>query len=303
METRSVLGRGLRSLIPDKKERGTREFHVIDVSLVLLAPNANQPRQEFDATELSQLASSIKAKGVLQPILVRKKGDGYEIIAGERRFRASKQLGLMTIPAIVKEADEGESCELALIENIQRSDLNSIEKAIAYKRYMNDFNLTQEQLAEKVGVNRSSIANTLRILTLPDEIQGKVRSGEVTFAHAKELLSIGDKEDQIKLMEQMISHNFTVAELRAEVKTHKMFGEDNVVVSETPVSNKLRKKSQKGKTIDPHVQAVKERLEGCLGTKVNVVYNEKTHKGAIQVEYYSLDDLERLVERIEEASF
>ncbi len=285
---RAVLGRGLRALIPDKKESG-KGPKVVDISLGLIVPNRHQPRLYFDPSKLSQLAASIKEKGVLQPILVRKRTDdeGYEIIAGERRFRACKQLGFMTISAIVKEATEADSCELALIENIQRSDLNWIEKAVAYRRYMDEFNMTQEQLGQKLGVSRTSVTNTLRLLSLPEDIQEKVKSGEVTFSHAKVLMSLPSIEEQRQAMTELITDELSSVELDDWIKE--------------------RKGVERARRIKPdqnsHVMALEENLRETLGTKVSVKYKEKTKKGSITIEYYSLDDLERLVDRIKEEGF
>lgn len=288
METRAVLGRGLRSLIPDKKESG-KGPKVVEISLALIVPNQHQPRLHFDPSELSQLATSIKEKGVLQPILVRKRTDdeGYELIAGERRFRACKQLGLMSIPAIIKDADEGESCELALIENLQRTDLNWIEKAVAYNRYMDEFHMTQEQLAQKLGMSRTSVTNTLRLLGLPADIQDKVKTGEITFSHAKVLLSLPSIQEQREAVEELLSEQLTAVELDDKIKERK------------GVQRVRRNKADQ----NPHVLAVEETLRETLGTKVSVQYKETTKKGSIVIEYYSLDDLQRLVDRIKEEGF
>ncbi|OED34346.1 hypothetical protein AB834_06960 [PVC group bacterium (ex Bugula neritina AB1)] len=282
---RAVLGRGLRSLIPDKKEAG-KGPKVVDISLALIVPNQNQPRLEFDSDALLQLTQSIKDKGVLQPILVRKGADenGYEIIAGERRFRACKNLGLMTVPAIVKEVNDLDSCEIALVENLQRSDLNWIEKAFAYKNYMDKFEMTQEDLGQKIGLSRTSVTNTLRLLSLPEDVRTKIASGEITFASAKLLMSLDSKDEQQQVAKELVDEKLSTKDLTKRIKKAK-YG---------------AKSEEDEKNQDLHVMALEEDLAETLGTKVSVKYTDSSQKGLISVEFYSLDDLQRLVSRIKE---
>lgn len=272
------LGKGLSALISDDvlfEEKSTKES-VIYVDINLFIPNENQPRQEFDQGALDDLANSIKTHGVIQPITVRKIDNKYEIIAGERRWRASKIAGLKEIPCIVKDVDEEISTQIALIENIQREDLNPIEEALAYKNLGENYNLTQEEIAKQVGKSRSYVANTMRLLNLHQEIIDYISKGELSPGHGKVLLGIKDKKDQLDTAKKIIKQSLNVRDTEA-------------------LSTKNDKKKKVNKTTkDPYIRDLEEDLMRVLGTKVNLILGK--NKGKIEIEYYGEEDLERIIE-------
>jgi len=275
------LGKGLSALISeelmvDDNKTNKEYIEIIDINLII--PNKSQPRLQFEEEALSELADSIKTHGLIQPILVRKAKDKYELIAGERRWRASKIAGLKEIPCILKEINQEVSAKYALIENIQREDLNPIEEATAYRKLMEDYNLTQEEMANQVGKSRSYVANTLRLLNLHENIIDYISKGELTAGHGKALLSIKDKEQQLKSAEQMIKSNLSVRE--AEIIANK----------NTMTVNKPKNK----KTKESYILEVEENLMRILGTKVSLVNLDK--KGKIEIEYYGYEDLERIID-------
>ena len=267
-----ALGRGLNALIPEK---GLKE---IEVSLI--KPGPEQPRKDFDKKGLQELAQSIKEKGVLQPVIVRKaEGGGYYLIAGERRWRAAKEAGLKKIPAIIKDADSSTALELALVENIQRDDLNPLEMAEAFKRLIEEYGYTQEELSKRVGKDRATIANYLRILNLPPEIKDLIANNRVSLGHAKAILSLPTKSLQIEIARQVVSKGLSVRET------------ETLCAQKRPDRpSKGRKKMKK----DPNILALEEKLKQSLGTKVQIRHSGK--KGRIEIEYYSLDELDRLLE-------
>jgi ParB family chromosome partitioning protein len=241
--------------------------------------NPSQPRQSFDEEELEELAASVRSAGILQPILVRQTGSGgYELIAGERRLRAARMAGLHTIPAMVQHAEKQRSLELALIENIQRQQLNPIEEARAFAVLASEHGLTQEAVAERVGRKRSSIANSLRLLKLPEVVQEMIRDGRLTPGHAKALLSLADDEEILKTAEAMLQGYVTVR--GAEEMT--------------------REKQSAAAPVDPNVRDAEQRLQRALGTKVRIKHRG-AGKGRIEIEFYSEEELERLFEAIEGA--
>lgn len=272
------LGKGLSALISDDvllEEKSTKES-VIYMDINLIIPNENQPRQEFDQGALDDLANSIKTHGVIQPITVRKIDNKYEIIAGERRWRASKIAGLKEIPCILKDVDEEISTQIALIENIQREDLNPIEEALAYKNLGENYNLTQEEIAKQVGKSRSYVANTMRLLNLHQEIIDYISKGELSPGHGKVLLSIKDKKDQLDTAKKIIKQSLNVRDTEA-------------------LSTKNDKKKKVNKTTkDPYIRDLEEDLMRSLGTKVNLILGK--NKGKIEIEYYGEEDLERIIE-------
>lgn len=275
------LGKGLSALISeelmvDDNKTNKEYIEIIDINLII--PNKSQPRLQFEEEALSELADSIKTHGLIQPILVRKAKDKYELIAGERRWRASKIAGLKEIPCILKDINQEVSAKYALIENIQREDLNPIEEATAYRKLMEDYNLTQEEMANQVGKSRSYVANTLRLLNLHENIIDYISKGELTAGHGKALLSIKDKEQQLKSAEQMIKSNLSVRE--AETIANK----------KTMTVNKPKNK----KTKESYILEVEENLMRILGTKVSLVNLDK--KGKIEIEYYGYEDLERIID-------
>ncbi len=237
--------------------------------------NRFQPREGIDEEGLRELIASIQEKGVIQPILVRETGSGYEIIAGERRLRAARALGISEIPALVREVSDTESLQLSLIENLQREGLNPVEEAHAYQRLVDEFGLTQEEIAQAVGKDRSSIANTIRLLGLPDKVQAALRQSRLSMGHARAILSLDKAEDRLRLCERIIKEGLSVR--RAEVIA----------------SWRKARKGLRGRPRDQHIIDIEEELQRLLGTRVRLIYGKK--RGKIQIEYYSPDDLERLL--------
>jgi len=276
---RSALGKGLGALIPETKTTGVSE---IDIDTI--QPSEFQPRKSFDEGQLEELSLSIKAKGVLQPVIVRKTEGGYRLVAGERRWRAARMAGLKKIPAIVKDVTEAERVELALIENLQREDLNPIETAEACNRLIKDFHLTQEDISKLIGKQRSSIANLLRILKLPLEVKQWIAKGDLTMGHAKAILSLEKPMSQIEAGKRIIKKALSVRE------------------AETLVARMLKQKpSAVKKKGDPHLSDLEEALKRFLGTKVRIHHKKKG--GSIEIEYYSDDDLIRIIEIIKKGGF
>jgi len=272
-----ALGKGLSALIPDKAGDSTKEsIAFLDTNSI--KDNKFQPRINYDDTKLNELKASIKEKGVLQPILVRAKGDHFEVVAGERRLRAARLLKLEKIPAIIKEVTDQEALVIALVENIQREELNPIEEAQAFKKLVDDFQYTQETIAQAVGKDRSTITNYLRLLNLPENIKKGVFDGEISVGHARTLLSIDSQSEKNRLFELTIRKALSVRELENLVKTKVKGGSRKV----------------KGKDTTSHeIIALEEDLQKILGTKVRVKTAKK--RGKIVIEYYSLDDLDRII--------
>ena len=267
----TALGKGLDALIPEKGE------NILQIEVERIHPGRQQPRKVFSEGSLKELSASIKEKGVLQPILVSRKGDGtFNLIAGERRWRASVLAGLKKIPAIVKNADSRDTLEMALIENIQREDLNPIETAEGFNRLMQEFNLTQEDMADKVGKERATVANYLRLLKLPDEIKEMIYSGKLSMGHARALLAIDGRLYQIEAARKIIKHGLSVREAEALAKKRAK-----------PV--KIKQVS------DPQIASLEDRLIRHLGTKVRIIQKNKK-KGKIEIEYYSLEEFNRLLD-------
>lgn len=278
------LGKGLGALIPQGSVfTGGRTIVNIEIGKIL--PNPRQPRTEFGSAALEDLANSIKEQGVIEPIITRMRAGKYEIVAGERRFRAAKLAGLASIPAIVKEFSDLQSLELALIENLQREDLNPMDEAEGYDHLIKDFELTQEDVAKKVGKNRSTVTNMLRILSLPDKIKHSLRKGEISTGHARALLSIAEAEKQIEAWKQIVQHNLSVRDVEVLVTGGKE--------SEKPKTKGGRKRAF---TQNTELNAVVEKLTTYFGTKVKVLGG--TERGRIEIEYFSKDDLERILEII-----
>ncbi len=283
-----ALGKGLNSLIPQQKTRKiirhetgivNGEGRIWNVSITEIAPNSEQPRKEFSHQELEDLVSSIKKHGILQPLVITEKADGgYELIAGERRLRASQIAGLATVPAIIRSVSQQEKLELALIENIQRQDLNAIEEAFAYRRLIDEFNLTQEKVAEQVGKARSTIANLVRLLDLPEIVQKALVDKKISVGQAKALLSLNSEKEQISVFKSMLGEKMTVREV------------ENVIQNRPVVSRKGSVRR------DPNIIASERILEEALGTKVHIT--QKGNKGKIEIEYYSAEDLKRLINEL-----
>jgi len=274
---KKALGRGLQALIPAGNAGGRDEIE--DVLLSLVTPNPYQPRRVFNEAELGELADSVKTKGVLQPILVRKLGDGgFELIAGERRWRAAKLAGLKKIPAIIRPATDAEAMEMALIENLQRKDLNPIEAARAYQRLMKEFGLTQEVVSRTLGKERSSIANTVRLLALQSEVQTWVEGEHLSWGHAKVLLAVSDPEQQIRLGRRTVTERLSVRELERLVRPTPRAGRSN----------------HTGKNHQP--SEIEERLSRRLGTKVRLLHGKTA--GKVVIAYSSPAERERVIDLI-----
>ncbi|MBE3091196.1 MAG: ParB/RepB/Spo0J family partition protein [Candidatus Atribacteria bacterium] len=270
------LGKGLEALIPkaEQKEKGL----VIEMDVESLTPNLFQPRKNFDREKMEELKGSIKKHGMIQPIIVRKMANGYEIVAGERRLKAAKEIGLKKIPAIIKSINNEKSLEIALVENIQREDLNPVEQANAFKRLADEFNLTQQELAEATGKSRALVTNTIRLLKLNPEIQKNISEGKISFGHAKLLLSIEDEEVQKAVCDRIIASGLSVRDTERLIKNIE----------------KVQKKQFKVKNITiEQFPEVEGRLRDLLGTKISILYDGK--RGKINIEFYNKEDLRRIV--------
>ena len=281
MANKRVLGRGLQALIPDmKEERAGVGQQILQLAIDQIAANPYQPRQSFDQSKLDELARSIVEKGVIQPIIIREKEEeGYELIAGERRLRAAKQAGFHTIPAIVMSVSSPEEMmELSLIENIQRDDLNPIHEAKAYLRLVEECHLTQEEVATRVGKNRATVANTLRLLKLPEEVQNHLLADDLSMGHARALLGLENRAEQTELCKQIVRKGLSVRKVEELVKNR--FKD----VRESPRTDRK----------SPDLLAVEEIIQRMLGTRVNI--SQGQHKGKIEIEFYSIDDLNRILD-------
>ncbi len=273
------LGKGLTALIPDLPE--TEEQGIREVNISEIAPNRDQPRQNFDREKLEQLAQSIIQHGIVQPVVLRQMERGYEIVAGERRWRAARIAGLKTIPAVVKDLDEKQVMEMALIENLQREDLNPMEEAEAYRKLIDEYGLTQEEIASIAGKSRPAIANTLRLLNLPEGIQQLVRDDKITAGHARAVISLSEK-DQHDAVEKIIKDNLSVRE------TEKL--------ADSIINKASRREGKNKKEKEPWVIDMENSLGDLLGTRVQISQGRK--KGKIEIEYYSAEELERILEFI-----
>ena len=289
---RTGLGKGLEALFPSNVNidaLGTESNEkVIEMKINSIEPNVNQPRKNFDDEKIADLAESIKVHGVLQPIIVTKKGDYYQIIAGERRWRASKKAGLKTIPAIVRDYDEKKTREVALIENLQRQDLNAIETAKAIKELMTEHSLTQEEISKTLGKSRSAIANTLRILNLDERVQELVECGKISEGHARTLASISSPQKQYKLAMDIVNLDLSVREAEQRTKMEK----------ETANKKNNSKKKNVTSKLEVIYKDIENRLKKSLGTKVTFKPETK-NKGKIVIEYFSGDELERILDILE----
>lgn len=279
-----VLGKGLSALIPQRAEMSSLDINssnqgsVAQIKTSLIKDNRFQPRQNYDEGKLADLKASIKEKGVLQPILVRKNGDVYEVVAGERRLRAARALNLEQVPVIIKNVTDREALVLALVENIQREELNAIEEAQGFKRLMEEFQFTQEAVAESIGKNRSTVTNLLRLLKLPKAVQDYVATDTLSVGHARALLSFEDAKVQQKVADEIIAKSLSVRQVEALVKK----SQEHVVVPAKP-----------GKLKDRDIEILEEDLRRVLGTKVSV--EDKKGKGRLVIEYYTLNDLDRIL--------
>jgi ParB family chromosome partitioning protein len=281
VEKRPALGRGLAALIPDAPVATPASERALEVDLDLLRPNRFQPRTTMDDSRIEELAASIRSNGVIQPIVVRKAEAGYEIIAGERRWRASQRAGLQKVPIVVRDIPEDRMLAAALIENIQREDLNPIEEAQAYRRLSDDYHLTQDQISEAVGKDRSTVANVMRLLRLPNEIRENLGGGALSMGHARALLSLPDEHTQLRVSREVVSRSLSVRETESMVRK---------------ALEPEKKKEDAPK--DVHTRAAEEKLRFALGTRVRIT--RKGKGGKIEVDFQNEDELQRLYEQLTE---
>ena len=272
------LGRGLGALLSSTP---TESDVLIEVGVDQVVANPNQPRKSFETSSLDELTASVRASGLIQPVIVRPSGSGYQLIAGERRWRAARQAGLERIPAIVREATDAESLELALVENLLREDLNPMEEAEAYRQLLHQFGWTQEQLGQRIGRDRTSIANVLRLLRLPDEIQADLRGGRLTMGHARALLALPTAADQLKLRDEILTHDWSV---RAT--------EDSVRAVEPAAATRRTPRRRRGHP--PELAALEQSLQRALMTRVTIVGTAR--RGKIEITFANADELDRLAE-------
>jgi len=277
--TRQALGKGIQALIPEAKEEGQEEKKLVELEIDKIKPNPFQPREALNPEKLSELANSIKEKGLIQPIVVRKSSTGFELIAGDRRLKAARSVGLKLIPALVKEnLSKAGMLELTLIENIQREDLNPIEAARGYQRLVNELGVSQNDISNRVGKERSTIANTLRLLSLPESIQQLILKDQLSEGHARAILAAKDRHEQIMLANRIVKEGLSVRE------------------AEALVYPKLKRKERRRRlrVLAPRLQQVEDRLREFFGTSVRIVQRKK--RGRIEIEFYSDDDLDRILE-------
>ena len=290
MEKRPALGKGLSALIPDVPEvRASGSPTEVDVDQI--SPSEHQPRHRFEDTRLDELAQSIKANGVIQPIVVRRVDDGYRIIAGERRWRAAQRAGLTRVPVVIKDVAAGSDAqllEMALIENIQREDLNPIDQAAAYEKLSSEFGMTQEEIAAAVGKDRSSVANHMRLLKLPQEVRDEVAAGRLSMGHARALIAIADEGSQRQIAREVIARNLSVRETEAMV---------NRMGRAAPFDSAQGRPGKATPAVtDVHTRAAEEKLRMTLGTRVRI--SRKGKGGRIEIDFGSEDELQRLYEHL-----
>lgn len=291
---KSGLGKGLDALITDHQsdkagghnstEGAENKDGVVMLKISKIEPNKDQPRKQFDEDSLLELADSIKLYGMLQPLLVIKKGEYFEIIAGERRWRAAKLAGIKEVPVIIREYTEQEIVEISLIENIQRENLNPIEEAVAYKRLLEEFHLKQDEIAERVAKSRTAVTNSIRLLKLEDKVQQMLIDEMISTGHARALLAIAEPEEQVNLANQIFDEKLSVRETEKLIKKLAE-GEKKTEQKEEPAVNLA-------------YEQMEERMKGIMGTKVTI-NRKKNNKGKIEIEYYSQDELERIIDLFE----
>jgi len=280
MAKRPALGKGIGALLDSATQEGDQKYFLCPIED--LKPHADQPRKSFDNEKLEELAASIREKGVIQPLVVRREEDHYQIIAGERRWRASQKAGLREIPVVIQDVSEDWALEMALIENIQREDLNPIEEAEAYRHLMGNFDLTQDEVAKRVGKERPTVANSLRLLRLPTIVQKDVMTGQFSMGHARALLSLDSDDEIIGLRNQIAGKGLSVREVEALIRKLKTAG--------TMVKKKIVKKK------DPEIEHLAAEMKRALGTNVKIIPAGKG--GRIEISYYAAKDLDRLMELI-----
>jgi ParB family transcriptional regulator, chromosome partitioning protein len=282
--TRRALGRGLSALLSDTPVTANEEFLEIDIDQI--EPNAEQPRTHFDEARLAELTQSIQANGIVQPLLVRRQGLRYQLIAGERRWRAAKRAGLTRVPAVVRDIPDEKVLELALIENIQRQELNAIEEAHAYQRLILNLGLTQDSVAQRIGRDRSFITNYLRLLRLPEDIQQMIEEEKLSVGHARAILGVDDVDIQRKAAKTVVEQSLSVRETERFIK--------RIISGEAPAAVPLTAV----KRIDANMKAAEAKLRRRLGTQVKFIPSQKGTGGKIEIEYYNETDLDRLYQII-----
>jgi len=279
------LGRGLGALIPGAPEPrletdgGALSFRI---EVDRITPSPFQPRRTFDEAKIEELAASIRNQGIIQPLVVRRKGDGYELIAGERRWRAAMRAGLTQVPIVVRDASDHEALQLALVENLQREDLNPIEEANGYRRLLEEFQWSQEEMAEKVGKSRPAIANSMRLLSLPTEVQQEVSSGNLPAGQARALLGLHSEPLILSAYREVLAKGLSTRETEKLVR-HLLLG---------------RRRRRQIPLIDPDLRSIVEELQRLLGTRVRLLPKARSARGKIEIEYYSLPDLDRIIQTI-----
>lgn len=276
------LGRGLSALIPNaaelKAEPGT-ETAPREIAVQRITPSPFQPRRAFDEVKIEELAASIRSQGVIQPLIVRPKGDEFELIAGERRWRAAMKAGLSQVPVVIRDASDHEALQLALVENLQREDLNPIEEASGYRRLQDEFHWSQEEMAERIGKSRPTVTNALRLLGLPTEVQQEVAAGNLPAGQARALLGLHTEPLIISACREVIAKGLSTRETEKMVR-HLVIG---------------RKRRRPAALIDPDLKSIVEELQRCLGTRVRLLPKARSAKGKIEIEYYSHADLDRII--------
>jgi len=282
-----VLGRGLGALIPEIEEADEhpQDFFYCDIELI--RPNRFQPRIQFPKDELDELCQSIKAQGILQPLLIRKEDDGYQLIAGERRLRAAKKAGLAQVPVVIKRIGDSKLLELSIIENIQRANLNPIEESEAYHRLIIEFNLTQDQAATRIGKSRSAVANFLRLRQLPEQIKTSILDASLTMGHARALLGVENSAQQLAAWRVVVKKGLSVRETEDLIRSLK--------------EEKKKPKAAKNSSEDRYMMSLAEDLSRHFGTKIMI--KKRGQRGKVEIEFYSNDDLDRLINRLRQTKF
>jgi ParB family transcriptional regulator, chromosome partitioning protein len=277
------LGKGLSALIPvappQSLQNTSSDDPKMQVDIDKISPSPFQPRRAFDEIKLQELAVSIRNQGIIQPLVVRPKGERFELIAGERRWRAAMKAGLSTVPVVVRQASDRDALQLALIENLQREDLNPIEEAVGYRRLQDEFTWSQEEVAEKVGKSRPAVTNALRLLSLPSEVQQEVASGNLPAGQARALLGLQSEAVIITAYREVIARALSTRETEKLVRNLKLG----------------RRRRRESAAVDPDLRSLVEELQRALGTKIRVLPKARSNKGKIEIEYYSLPDLERII--------
>jgi ParB family chromosome partitioning protein len=286
MAKKFTLGKGLSALIPEESDNAIQENSNLLISINKIKSDEEQPRKLFDSEKIAELAESIKTHGIIQPLILRQyTKDQYIIVAGERRWRAAKMAGLKEIPAIIMELSDKDILEISLIENIQRQDLNPIEEAVAYRKLLNDFKITQEELSKRIGKSRVTIANTMRLINLDERVQQYIIESIITEGHGRVILAINDKQKQYEIAQQVIDEKLSVRELEKLVKNINDNNNDEKEKIDENISE-----------VNPYYKEIKNQLQNYFGTKVNIL--NKKNKGKIEIEYYSEEDLQRILDII-----